>query len=276
MPDNENRSSVEQETAGGVLGIADDDWQRGVTLDRWAEHRDPQAFGAVKPNISLLAAYRAGETPDFDLVRRRPTSFEDVSRQLRAAQILTKCLRDDLEKGGFALGEPPRSATSSAKPVSHDALHDVIESIDWFVQPPMSSFRGEPVELRLYRPGHFVGGVSDAAGKPAPNDKKTTAVADLERDEAESSSGPSDNEEIDAKPPSLREQKKAKTRDKYRQWYDKAVAIKDDRTLGHPLEPHDIARRVASKFDGATTPNVKRRLNEIFPGWADYKKTGKK
>lgn len=158
MPDKDaKRSSAEQETAGGFLGIADDDWQRGVTLDRWAELRHPQAYSVVKPKVGFLAAFRAGEPPDSNRVRRGHDSLEEGFYQLNVARLLTKSLRDDLDKGMCVLGEPPRPSRLSAEPIPPDVLDDVLKVIDWLIMPPKSSLHDETLKLRLYHPDRFGG-----------------------------------------------------------------------------------------------------------------------
>ena len=86
---------------------------------------------------------------------------------------------------------------------------------------------------------------------------------------------PDGNEVDDAERPSRREQQAAETLDKYREWYDEALAIKADRSLPQPLQAVDIRRKIASKF-GVDSESVKRRLNQHYPGWADYKQAEKK
>ena len=59
-----------------------------------------------------------------------------------------------------------------------------------------------------------------------------------------------------------------KTLEKYESWRSRARAIKvDDKSKG----PMDIARQIAKEnhgVKGASAANVKRRLDENFPGWA--------
>ena len=115
----------------------------------------------------------------------------------------------------------------------------------------------------------------DLAIKDVASGKETTDVDGVEGVEAGPSSGPSDNEKIDAKPPSLRDQKKALTKAQYEDWNNEVAAIKADRTLSHPLEAIEILRKVAFKF-GKKASTVKRRLNRDYPGWSEYEQVGKK
>ena len=66
--------------------------------------------------------------------------------------------------------------------------------------------------------------------------------------------------------PETRKEKRAReTQEKYARWYSRSH---DVRREGKWKRPTDIARAVAKREENANADNVKRRLDEFFPGWA--------
>ena len=77
-------------------------------------------------------------------------------------------------------------------------------------------------------------------------------------------------------PLSRREQRKAETEAKYQRWHDEAQKVKGE-TSERPLKPPDIARKVRDRLNEKVKPNtIGRRLDEHFPGWSVYERSGKK
>lgn len=185
------RSSVIQESPGGFLGIDEDDWERGVTLDRWARRRDANAYQVASQNA--LTFFEAipkilEEGPDileegpvlgiqyFDRNDRKGDYLKHVAAHRRLRDLLLV----DLRERRCVLGVPPQSATEPASPVSFHALESVIKNINWGIGPPLSSLGNIPVTgklvyLRLFGPDTF-GESSDNHARGTIKDNGSTEV----------------------------------------------------------------------------------------------------
>ena len=69
---------------------------------------------------------------------------------------------------------------------------------------------------------------------------------------------------LDPSRESRREKGQQKTREKSKGWYDQAQGIKSE---GEWTRPTDIAKMIAKREKNVTAKNIKRRLDEHYPGW---------
>ena len=88
-----------QKPPADFLGIDDDDWERGVTLDRWARERDANAYEVASQNPLFILT----EKPNLVTQRWGCSDFPDNhQKHIEAHRQLRDLLRDDLgeRRGG--------------------------------------------------------------------------------------------------------------------------------------------------------------------------------
>ena len=121
--------------------FSDEEWRRGIELDDWAKWRSPATYEKHK------------ESSTSATVRR----LHDV-------------LRADVREGRVELGVPPDSILGAVRPISADALDEVIDAIDFSY--PMAPFKvyyaEEWSEIRVYRAGRPTGVPAESEATPPP------------------------------------------------------------------------------------------------------------
>ena len=225
------------------LGIDDDEWERGVSLDRWARERDANAYEVASQNTLFIWQ----EAPLVIQHLDRKDSPNDCPQHIKAHRRLRDLLLKDLKKRRCVLGVPPQSAVESASPVSLDAQAIVIRNINWGIGPPLSSLgnnplQGEPVYLRLYRPDRFEGASDQSASGVAPTSAEgeghalaeTPAVLPDDRTQAET----------------------AKLRNQLKMWIEKTAQTKNPENY----KKDDFLADARKKVDEDITSNMFREV----------------
>ena len=144
-------------------------------------------------------------------------------------------------------------------------------------------FDAHAVRIGAHRLGRleFIWGASEAreGGVAVISDIRVSLPSEIKPGAAAANSGGSAPGEsaVEAETKlGRREQKKRVTAEKYERWAREAERIKSEPNFPHPLKSIEIARIIASREEGATASNIKRRLNTYHPGWAHYLQSGRK
>lgn len=151
------RSSVD------FLGISDEDWERGITLDRWARQRAADAYQVASQNPLFILMEEPALGYMYFNRKENPDEPNEIHKHVAANRRLRDLLLDDLNERRCVLGVPPQSAIMSASPVSFHALSDVIMNINWGIGFPKSCLgahplKGKMINLLLFGPDTFGGG----------------------------------------------------------------------------------------------------------------------
>lgn len=238
-----------------------DELEHGVTLDRWAMTRCPDAFALARRGRVVLVL---GEDASNDPERER---YWAAVHELRGA------LQADLDAGRYDLGVPPETAVDTAKAVSLDALADVLDHIAWHHKLPHGYYGSDPVNLRLYQPGRFT------AATPAAAPKASVPQA------ASDSTAPSTPAEAGQPAPIERKEKKLASRGGPRPGHaekvrlrGKAIAwFKELAAVGRKEKAKPLyLKEAVSKFPGLTQTQAGIAWGEALKDYPEWTTAGRR
>ena len=245
--------------------ISDEELEHGVTLDRWAMTRCPDAFALACRGRGVLVL---GEDASNDPERER---YWAAVRELRGA------LQADLDAGLYDLGVPPETATGAAKAISLDALPDVLGHIAWHYKTPCGYYGSDLVNLRLYQPGRFTAATQDAAPKASVTQAASDSTAPSTPAEAEQSASVERAEKETARKPkgrptSERQKRVAKLAD----WL-RANADREGGPAMTQAQYLQLARKGNPNLPARELDNARRMISmgtKLVSGDSRWRKTG--